>query len=88
VTGVRPTAPRAAPLPEPVIGQPDGDSGRAVLDRVCTVCHGLRGIENYSYSSPDAYKDLVSDMIFRGAVISDEEMATIVEYLYKTYGQK
>jgi len=35
-----------------------------------------------------AYKDLVSDMISRGAIISNEEMATIVEYLYKTYGQK
>jgi len=55
---------------------------------VCTACDSLRGIEKYSYSSPDAYKELVSDMISRGAVISDEEIATIVEYLYKTYGQK
>ena len=88
VTSVRPTDPGAVPLPEPIHVQPDGDSGRAILDRVCTVCHGLRAIEKYSYSSPDAYKDLLSDMISRGAVISDEEVATIVEYLYKTYGQK
>jgi hypothetical protein len=27
-------------------------------------------------------------MISRGAVLSDEEIATIVEYLYKMYGQK
>ena len=87
VTSVRPAA-SGVPLPEPIQVQSDGDSGRAILDRVCTVCHGLRAIEKYSYSSPDAYKDLVSDMISRGAVISDEEIATIVEYLYKTYGQK
>jgi mono/diheme cytochrome c family protein len=85
VTGVPATAPAGGPA---VHVQSDGDPARAVLDRVCTVCHGLNGIEKYSYSSPDAYKELVSDMISRGAVLSDEEIATIVEYLYKTYGQK
>jgi mono/diheme cytochrome c family protein len=85
VTAVPATAPAGVP---PVHVQSDGDPARAVLDRVCTVCHGLRGIEKYSYSSPDAYKELVSDMISRGAVLSDEEIGTIVEYLYKTYGQK
>jgi hypothetical protein len=88
VTGVGPTAPEAVPLPEPVRVQLEPDSGRAVLDRVCTVCHSLRGIEKHSYTSPDVYKELVSDMISRGAVVSEEEMATIVEYLYRTYGQR
>jgi hypothetical protein len=88
VTGVGPTTPEAVPLPEPVRVQLEPDSGRAVLDRVCTVCHSLRGIEKHSYTSPDVYKELVSDMIARGAVVTEEEMATIVEYLYKTYGQK
>jgi mono/diheme cytochrome c family protein len=87
VTGLRPTTFPAIPLPEPLQVESAGDS-RAVVDRVCTACHGLRGMEKYSYSSPDAYKDLVSDMVSRGAVISDEEMATIVDYLYKTYGRK
>jgi mono/diheme cytochrome c family protein len=79
------------PLPgdgPPLYVQSDGDPARAVLERVCTVCHGLRAIEKYSYSSPDGYKELVADMISRGAVLSDEEIATIVEYLFKTYGQK
>jgi hypothetical protein len=88
VNGVLPTSPAEPPMPEPALAQPDGNSGRAVLDRVCTVCHSLRGIENHIYASPDAYKYLVSEMISRGAVVSDEEMAAIVEYLYKTYGQK
>jgi mono/diheme cytochrome c family protein len=72
------------------VGPPvlDGDPARAVLDRVCTVCHSLRGIEKYSYSDPDAYQELVLDMISRGAVLNNEEVATIVQYLYKTYGQK
>jgi hypothetical protein len=86
--GVRPIVPEAVPPPEPVDVQSDGDSARAVLDRVCGFCHGLRGIEKYSFSSRDAYKDLLSEMVARGAVISDEESAIIVEYLYKTYGQK
>jgi mono/diheme cytochrome c family protein len=88
VTGVRPTSPAEPPMPEPAPAQPDGNSGRAVLERVCTVCHSLRGVETHIYASPDAYKDLVSAMISRGAVVSDEEMAAIVEYLYEMYGQK
>jgi hypothetical protein len=88
VTDARTTGPEAIPPPESVLVQPDGDPGRAVLNQVCTVCHSLRGIEKHNYSSPEAYRDLVSDMISRGAVISDEEMMTIVDYLYRTYGQK
>jgi hypothetical protein len=87
VTGIDPAFP-VERLPEPVTAPPDENSGRTVLEQVCTVCHSLRGIEKHSYASPDAYKALVSEMISRGAVISDEEMAVIVEYLYKTYGQR
>jgi hypothetical protein len=88
IADVPATDPGAIPTPESVLVQPDADPGRAVLDRVCTVCHSLRGIEKHIFSSPDAYKDLVSEMISRGAVVSDEEMATIAEYLYRMYGQK
>jgi DNA-directed RNA polymerase specialized sigma24 family protein len=39
-------------------------------------------------ADPEAYRGLVSDMISRGAVMSEEEMAVIIDYLYRTYGQK
>jgi mono/diheme cytochrome c family protein len=66
----------------------DASPGREALDRACTGCHGLRALEKYNYSSPDGYRDLMLDMVSRGAVVTDEEMEAIVKYLYKTYGKK
>jgi hypothetical protein len=85
---IRPVPPVETPTPEPAPAQAEGDPDRAVLERVCTACHSLRGIEKHAYADPEAYRDLISDMISRGAVISEEEMAVIIDYLYRTYGQK
>ena len=70
--------------PEP----PVKTAGRAILERACTGCHSLNGIEKYAWSSVGPYKELVSTMISYGAVLSDEEKTTLIDYLFATYGKR
>jgi mono/diheme cytochrome c family protein len=63
-------------------------AGRAILERACTGCHSLNGIENYAYDSEDPYKELVSTMVSYGATLSDAEKTTLVRYLFTTYGKR
>lgn len=70
--------------PEPPVKAP----GRAILERACTSCHSLNGIEKYAWSSVGPYQELVSTMVSYGAILSDEEKTTLVEYLFATYGKR
>jgi cytochrome c5 len=63
-------------------------AGRAILERACTGCHSLNGIENYSYDSEDPYRELVSAMVSYGATLSEAEKATLIRYLFTTYGKR
>jgi len=63
-------------------------AGQAILERACTGCHNLNGIENYSYDSEDAYRELVSTMVSYGATLSEAEKATLIRYLFTTYGKR
>ena len=63
-------------------------AGRAILERACTGCHSLNGIENYSYDSVDPYRELVSTMVSYGATLSEAEKATLIQYLFTTYGKR
>jgi len=63
-------------------------AGRAILERACTGCHNLNGIENYSYNSEDPYRELVSTMVSYGATLSEAEKATLIQYLFTTYGKR
>jgi cytochrome c5 len=62
--------------------------GRAILERACTGCHSLNGIENYSYDSEDPYKELVATMVSYGATLSEAEKTTLIRYLFTTYGKR
>lgn len=62
--------------------------GEAILERACTGCHTLNGIENYSYDSEDPYRELVSTMISYGATLSEGEKETLIRYLFTTYGKR
>jgi cytochrome c5 len=67
---------------------PEVDSaGRAILQRACTSCHSLNGIESYSYDSEDPYRELVSTMVSYGATLSEAEEETLIRYLFTTYGK-
>lgn len=63
-------------------------AGRAILERACTGCHNLNGIENYSYDSEEPYRELVSTMVSYGATLTDAEKATLIQYLFTTYGKR
>jgi mono/diheme cytochrome c family protein len=72
------------------VKQEPGDTsvGRALLERSCTTCHSLNGIELHVHDSVDPYRDLISRMISHGATLSDEEAAILAQYLYATYGTR
>lgn len=73
---------RAKPTPEV------DTAGQAILERACTGCHSLNGIENYSYDSEDPYRELVSTMVSYGATLTEAEKATLIRYLFTTYGKR
>ena len=70
--------------PEP----PVESEGRAILERACTTCHSLNGIEKYAYGSEDPYRELVSTMVSYGATLTDAEKTALVRYLFTTYGKQ
>ena len=63
-------------------------AGRAILERACTGCHSLNGIENYSYDSEAPYRELVSTMVSYGATLSEAQKETLIRYLFTTYGKR
>ncbi len=63
-------------------------AGQAILERACTGCHSLNGLENYSYDSEDPYRELVSTMVSYGATLSEAEKTTLIRYLFTTYGKR
>ena len=73
---------RAKPAPDVAM------AGRAILERACTGCHNLKGIESFSYDSEDPYRELVSIMVAYGATLSEAEKATLIQYLFTTYGKR
>jgi mono/diheme cytochrome c family protein len=63
-------------------------AGQAILERACTGCHSLNGIENYSYDSEVPYRELVSTMVSYGATLSEAEKTALIRYLFTTYGKQ
>src|SRR5579862_8056051 len=67
--------------------QPDlpAGQGRAVLEHMCTRCHGLNVITGQRMNA-QRWSDEVHDMISRGAVGSDDDVKTLVTYLAANFG--
>jgi competence protein ComEA len=70
-------------------GGPAGaqDSGKALLDRVCTKCHALTSTLKQR-NTRAGWSAIVDDMVARGAELSDAEIETIIDYLAKNFGPK
>ena len=66
-------------------GLPDG-KGKATLERACTGCHDLDAVTASRYTEM-GWKQTVDDMVSRGADVSDEQAAEIVNYLTKYFGK-
>jgi hypothetical protein len=69
--------PQAAPNP-----------GRNTFYRACSTCHvaELAGLRNYSTKAE--FANLVSRQQSMGAMVSNEELQPLIDYLFETYGKK
>ena len=56
-----------------------------LLDRACNKCHGLDRIEGSRYPE-EHWRVVAVDMRERGAVLSDEELEQLVEWLGRVWG--
>lgn len=65
---------------------PEG-KGKDLLEKVCSDCHGADSVVALSQSR-DAWKDLVNDMVLKGASASADQLETIVDYLATNFPAK
>ena len=63
---------------------PEGP-GRAVVERMCTRCHGL-SVVTATRRPRDEWQDVVGNMVRRGASGSSEDAAQVVQYLATHFG--
>lgn len=64
---------------------PDGP-GRAVVQRMCTKCHGTEEFTGQR-KTQQQWSDTVQDMISRGAIGTDDDASKVVAYLTQHYGK-
>ena len=67
-------------------GLPDGP-GKEAIESSCTLCHGLSYITQ-SNKSLSGWRDIVSDMMARGAPLTKEEFEAVLPYLATHFGPK
>jgi cytochrome c5 len=77
-----------APRPQkPPVELPDGE-GKVILQRACTVCHGLDQVTKFKgYYGKDDWADVVRTMVGDGAKLRDGEVPALVDYLFKSFGK-
>ena len=65
---------------------PEGP-GKEAIEASCTLCHGLSYITQSS-KSLSGWRDIVSDMVGRGAPLTKEEFEAVLPYLATHFGPK
>lgn len=60
--------------------------GATLLQERCTVCHTLSRVESAKNTSAE-WGSIVDQMIGKGAKLSSDEKALVVDYLSVTYGK-
>ncbi len=76
--------PRSYIPPEITVFFSDPEAFR-LMDRACTQCHNMDRINDARYSL-DAWRVVLVTMREQGAVLTDEELETLVEWLSRTRG--
>jgi hypothetical protein len=67
---------------------PDGP-GKAVLLSACTTCHELTEVTKFKgFYTKDEWRDIVTTMVKYGAVVKNEDVPVLVDYLSKNFGKK
>jgi competence ComEA-like helix-hairpin-helix protein len=61
--------------------------GKDVLERMCTVCHGLDTATGPRLSK-ERWSKIVDDMVVRGATGTDQEIDLVLNYLATNFGPK
>jgi len=74
----------AAALAQPA-DLPDGP-GKEVVQRICSGCHVAEDVAKGPRRSREGWRQLVDDMVVRGAEGSDEDLTRIVNYLTTHFG--
>jgi hypothetical protein len=64
---------------------PEG-KGKETVEAACDGCHGLEQVIGRAWSA-EKWRDVVKKMIDKGAVLSDDEMKTVVDYLVANFGE-
>ena len=62
---------------------PDGP-GKDIVLRACVKCHALK-ITTSKRATEDGWAASVNTMVNRGAVLSDDEVDEVIEYLSKNF---
>jgi competence protein ComEA len=70
---------------EDVEGLPEAP-GKDVVVKLCLSCHGAANFRKKRLTK-DGWSEQVADMVDRGAQATDEQAATIVDYLTQTFGK-
>jgi len=76
--------PSPSPSPAPTSGPAPVADGATLLRERCTICHNLERVES-ARKSAEEWERTVSRMIGRGARLTAEEKAVLVEYLATHY---
>ncbi|MBI4479102.1 MAG: hypothetical protein HY651_03670 [Acidobacteria bacterium] len=63
---------------------PDGE-GKALVAATCTQCHGVKAFAQLR-DGVGGWKNMVEEMVLRGAQLSPAEADTVVRYLVENYG--
>lgn len=61
--------------------------GKEVTQRICSACHGVEIVMDRGLTK-QAWTQVVSDMVDRGAQGTDEELTQVVDYLAKNFPPK
>ncbi len=59
--------------------------GATLVDTRCSICHSTARIKS-AHKTRDEWDQTVTRMIGKGAQLTDEEKAALIDYLAKTYG--
>ena len=67
---------------------PEGP-GRTMLMTACTTCHELKEITKFrGFYTRDEWRDIVTTMVKYGAVVKEDDVPVLVDYLFKNFGKK
>ena len=80
-----PTAVPEEPEEQEPAAPPSSGDGAALLEERCTVCHGLERTTQ-AQKTGDEWEQTVTRMVGKGAELTEDEQATLIEYLAATYG--